>query len=75
MSALPLWIIYFGASDMPVDVYRVRRCLVLGVTINHDKECSDYASLEAARAPLIERGLVNIHRHPSDEPHIVECWI
>ncbi len=74
-NTLPMWTIYFGATDMPAGVYRVRRCLIGPLTVTPDEECADYPSLELARAQLIELGLYNIHRNPGDLPHIVECWI
>lgn len=73
--SLPIWTIYHGASDMPPGIYRVRRCSIHAGGIEHDECFGDYGTLEAARAPLRDRGLYRLDRHPNDPSPIVETWI
>lgn len=73
-SALSMWTVYQSPSDYP-GRFVVRRCEVARGVITHDATpLAVVDTLEAARA-AVPRGLACMHRHPEDQPQIVEVWL
>lgn len=72
MTDLSMWVVTQNPTDYPGQ-FVAREWLiggdVLGATLNH--HVAD--TLDDVR-DLIPPGLVQVDRHPKDDPAIVECW-
>jgi hypothetical protein len=67
---LSIWTVYDHPSDFP-DRFVARRFVL-------DQPTEDYLYSEdigSLRAVLMARGLTKLHRHPSDDPVIMETWL
>jgi hypothetical protein len=69
-GALELYVVYDRPKDFP-DKWVVRKFLYDKPTDEH----WTYVHLNAARAPMIARGLVRIPANPTDDPVILETWM
>lgn len=75
-SVLTVWVIYFNPRDYPGKyVLRGQDVLPGQSEPVMQSGCLVRDTLDEARAPVRERGLYRMHRHPLDEPTIVETWI
>lgn len=72
--ALSLWTIYAGATDHPHG-FIARRFEVASGWSGPTADVMVGPAIEPLRGRLEALGLVNLGRHPNDEPHIVETWI
>ena len=69
---MPMYVIYQHPRDYP-EHFVVRKFIVQRRTVTATGEFSLWPNLNRART-AIPRGMINITRHPDDEPQIVESW-
>lgn len=72
-GGLSIWTVYRNPSDMP-GWYVVRRHVVDGQGARATSEFASARTLEEVRT-MLPLGLTRLPREPTDEPHIVECWL
>lgn len=72
-GALEMWVVYSNSRDFPGREV-ARKHLV---TSNGTTPTSDLieGSIGRIRSVLSDKGMVCLHRHPTDDPVIVETWV
>ena len=73
-EGLSMWVIYDHPKGFPDD-FVVRECMVsAGGKVMHGLFAKQYRTLEEARES-VRQGRICIHRHPCDDPIVVESWV
>lgn len=71
---LVMYTIYDHPKDYPQN-FVVREWRITALGLYHTENRWLYESLEAARQPLENRGLVCVVRQEKDDPVIIETWM